>query len=277
MYGSSQRQIRHFYGAMGIPATMTLIAANVVTFFLVAGLPQLGVARWLAFYTHQWPAFFWTPVTWPLVAAREDPLGLLFGAGWAYLFAGSLERSWGTRVFATFLVSVSALSALTTWLGGQVVGHGMLAGIWVAIGPAAVAWSIINASETINLFFLPVPAPVLGVLGAAMVWYHGGNGNPVLGLFALSGCAAAFWYARHGRHAHRGYAVRRAAEQFGKSAQRPGSGSPPLRFRDFDRDPPVSRGFDPLRTFRAWRQRRQLEKLWKRSGFSDPDEKNTRR
>jgi membrane associated rhomboid family serine protease len=265
--------------AAGIPATMTLIAANAITFlasFFTGGWARGGPFWWLVFTSDTWPQNFWTLITWPLVAP-VDLIGLLFGGIWAYWIGSSLERAWGTRAFLVFLVALSALTALTLWMGGRLLGVPVAAqGLWLAIAAPTVAWCVLNQREVIRLYaVIPIPAPLLAWLTVALTWFQVSmqGGNPFLGAFALSGCAAAYWYAKNGRYAHRGYA--RTGGRFGGAPAT--GGSPPLRFRDFDRDPPVARGFDPVRGLRSWWQRRQLEKLWKRSGFSDPDEKNHRR
>jgi membrane associated rhomboid family serine protease len=272
MYPSQQRRNPAFSFAQGIPATMTLIIANVITFFLIAGLPVLRLGEWLGFATPHWPRYAWTLLTWPLVGIGH-PLHLVFGIGWAYMFAGSLERSWGTRPFATFLVATAALTAFTMWLGSLLVGPGAVAGLWAATGAAVVAWSVVNSREQVNFFFLPLPAPVVGALGAAIVWYEAGpiNSNPLLGLFALSGCVAAYWYAKHGRYLYRGYT---RSNSGGRTVTSPAGTT--LRFRNFDREPSAPRrgGFSLMRWLESRRQRRELDKLWKRSGFSDRDKTN---
>lgn len=272
MYGTSQRQVRNFFFGSGAPATITLIAFNVVSFFAGAILQSANPFVWLAFTTTLWPQNFWTLVTWPLMGGGH-PITVLFAALWAFWVGGSLERSWGTRTFLTFLGAVSALTAFTVWIGSRLLGvpSGM-AGLWLAMAAPTIAWCVINPREVIRLYaVLPIPAKWLAILTMVMLWYE--MGPPVLGLFALSGCAAAYWYAQHGRT---GYRVQ--ANPRGRWGNAPGeTGKPPLRFRDFDREPPAARGLNPLDKLRAWRQRRQLEQLWKRSGFSDDEKDNRRR
>jgi hypothetical protein len=263
MYGTPRRSTNYFYTS-NIPVTITLLAANVLSFFFVASLPGGGPFQYLLFRSDAWPARFWTLFTWPLVGAG-DPLGLIFALGWGFLFGGSLERAWGTRTFLWFLLGVSGLTALTVWAGSLLLQtDALLAGLWVAMAAPAVAWSVINARETMSLFFLPIPAPWMAAVAMAIAWYH--TGPPFLGLFALSGCAAAYWYARHGRDALGGYGRPR----------RSSGGEPPLRFRDFDREPAPRRGGGIKRWLDDRRQRRELEKLLRRSGFSDPDENRRR-
>ncbi len=245
MYGTPHRRAADFLFAAGIPATMTLIAANVITFlasFFTGGWARGGPFSWLVFTGDTWPQNFWTLLTWPLVAPI-DLIGLLFGGLWAYWIGGSLERSWGTRPFLVFLVAASALTALTLWVGGLLLGAPVRAmGLWLATAAPTVAWCVLNQREVIRLYaVILIPAPLLAWLTVALTWFQISvqGGNPFLGAFALSGCAAAYWYAKSGRHLYRGYSNAGGAPGASRT------GSPPLQFRDFDRDPPVGRGFDP--------------------------------
>lgn len=249
---------------------MALIAFNVATFLIgFATLHAASPLRWLVFTNLTWPAYFWTVLTWPLVAPL-DLLGLLFGGLWAYWMGGSLERSWGTRPFLLFLAATSALTALTLWVGGMLLGRVVIAqGLWLAIAAPTIAWCVLNAREVIRFYaVIPVTAPLLAWLTVAFTWFQisMSGRHPLLGLFALSGCAAAYWYARHGRYALGGYGRPR----------RPSGSEPPLRFRDFDREPAAPRGGGLKRWLDDRRQRRELEKLLRRSGFSDPDENRRR-
>jgi membrane associated rhomboid family serine protease len=269
-----------------MPATWALIGANALTFLLLASGAGAEIARLLAFLTPAWPVRFWTLLTWPLVGGG-DPLSVLFSAGWFYTFAGSLERSWGTRPFVTFLVATAALAAFTLWLGGRLLGFGGgLAGLWVAVGPVMVVWAVLNRRETVNLLFLPLPAPIIGVIGVVMTWYFAGA--QLAGLFALSGCAAAYWYAKHGRTVYDAYASGSSGGGLlgnlfagrGRTTRTTTSASgTTLRFKEFDREPVgPRRPFSLSRWLRDRKQRRELEALWKRSNLpSDPDDKNAPR
>lgn len=281
MYGTPQRRAQNFLFGSGIPVTITLIAANVVTFLVAFFTLGSNPLVFLEFTNRTFPVFFWTVLTWPLVAP-VDLIGLLFGGLWAYWIGGSLERSWGTRAFLTFLIATSALTALTLWLGGALLGVPVRAqGLWLAIAAPTIAWCVVNAREVIRFYaIIPVPAPILAWLTVALTWFQVsmGSGSPFVGAFALSGCAAAYWYARSGRYRYQGYP--RSGGTFGGLRMQGGGGrpgDPPLRFRDFDRDPPVARPMNPLRWLKAWNERRKLEALWKRSNLQDPDERNNRR
>ncbi|HZO88359.1 MAG TPA: hypothetical protein VFB38_08465 [Chthonomonadaceae bacterium] len=257
----------HYFSASGCPATILLIALNIVTFFLGV-IPQTQDRLLnLVFFSSAWQERFWTLVTWPLIGPRH-PLFLLFACIWAYWVCGSLERSWGTRTFVGFFLAVSALTALTTWAGAQLLGtQAALASVWVALAAPTVAWCTINSRESVSLYgLLTIPAPLMALLTVVLVWFE--VGPPLLGLFALSGCAAAYAYVRYGRSPYRGYAT----------VRRPWEKAPVLRLRTFapEREAAERGGFAPLRWWRAWQERRQLARLYRRSRSVDQEGKDNR-
>ena len=267
--------IKRFFLKGGIPVTLSLMMANIVTFFLLLGLPRSGIGQYLVFATPNWPQYFWTFLTWPLVGAG-DPLFLIFSLGWFYTFGGSLERSWGSRVYVNCVLVATVLTALTLWIGSFVAGAGHLSGLWVLSGAAAVAWGLVNRREVISFWMLPIPAPAFIALGCVLAWYYGGAayGNPLLGITALSGCAAAWWYATQGRYGnYPGAGAGRGGQR------RPGSGNdkPNLRFQNFERETrdsgTGSRGFTLARWWRERQEKKRLEAMFRRSGYTDPEER----
>jgi membrane associated rhomboid family serine protease len=264
------REIQRFFLGGGMPVTMCLLAANVVTFlvsfFLMRSGPG-GPFSWLVFNSDRWPDVPWTILTWPLVAPL-DLIGLLFGGLWMFWVGGSLERSWGWRTFLGFLAATAALSALTLWGASRIFQVPVLVqGLWLASAPATVAWCVLNRREVIRLYaIIPIPAPVLMWLTMAITWfqYSMGARNPIFGLFALSGCAAAYWYVTGGK-----YSLSRMGTSSGDRPQRMGGYGPRDR-ESVERD---TGGFNPLRWWRERQQRKRLEAMFRRSGFDDDERK----
>jgi membrane associated rhomboid family serine protease len=282
MYDNPRRQIERFFRYNTIPVTVTLIGANVLTFLIAfftmrAPLPGGGPFSWLVFSGETWPRYFWTLITWPLVSPL-DLINLLFGCLWAYWVCGSLERSWGPRVFAAFLLATAALTAFTLWGGGRLLGAPSFAqGIWLATAAPTIAWCAINRREVIRLYgVIPIPAPILALLTVAFTWFSVSvtSGHPLMGLFALSGSVAAYWYVTQGRYTYQGYAPR-GSGNFGTRRSSDTRSETSARFRDFDRERTGRgrAGFDPLRWWKDRKERKRLEEIFRRSGFSD-DEKN---
>lgn len=260
MYNDPKRQFNKVLFGGGFPATMILIAVNVVTWIMSTTMGAGSPATYLAFVSRDWPIpAFWTAITWPLVAAGH-PLSVLFSLLMAYFVCGSLERSWGTRRFTLFFFALALLTAATTWIGGRLLGLPVFfAGLWHALAAPTVAWAFLNTREKVGLYFgiVQVPALVFAGLGALILWYE--VGAPFLGLFALSGCVAAWWYVTQGRNS---FARGEESNRIHESAK---------SFRPNPPEQVSAAGFDPMRWWKERQERRRLEDIMRRSGFTDDD------
>jgi membrane associated rhomboid family serine protease len=232
------------------PVTWALIGANVLT-FLTSFLGFGGVWNSLVFTSGGFPSAPWTALTYPLVAGGQI-LWLLLGGYIFWLFGGSLERAWGRRDYLVFLALVAAAPAVAVWLGSAVAGRVVvLDGLWLPLAAATVAWATINPAERMLLYFvIPIEARWLGVLVVVLVVFS----YPFpLGLFALAGCAAAWWYVRQGR--------------YGVFRGRSGPARAPSRGRGARRGMP----WNPLAWIRRWRLRRQFRRVIDESDLRDLD------
>ncbi|MBC8134556.1 MAG: hypothetical protein H8F28_01545 [Fibrella sp.] len=261
-----------FGGIFGLPRESPLTMGIIFTVagLYLAMLAKVPVLEWLAFSANRFPLFFWTPISWPIAPEGGSPLNLLFSLGWFYLFAGSIERAWGTRDFGTVLLTVSVSMAMFCWLGDLVAGtSGMLAGLSAITGPLMVAWAIINRREVVTFFFLPIPAPIIGWVGVAMTWYYGGGGFE--GLFLLPVCAAMYWYVTQGRYASTGYDTNKRFLRLADDDDTPVFSRGNATRRSLDESDP--RPFNIVRWWRDRQEKKRLEEIFRRSGFTDEDEK----
>lgn len=223
----------------GCPVTWALIGANVLTF--VAAFVG-GGNLWSPFVFHPETvaARPWSVLTYPLVASGGI-LWLLLGSYMLWLFGGSLERGWGVRDYLLFLGLVSAATAVGIWLGAMMTRIASpLAGPWMVLAASVLAWSLINPGERLLLYFvLPIQARWLAAGSAVLVFFS----FPFpLGLFALGGLAAAWWYVRRGR-----YATLRP------SRERPGG----------------RLTLNPVALYRRWRLKRQFTRLMRDASPED--------
>ncbi|MBI4280040.1 MAG: hypothetical protein HY660_16430 [Armatimonadetes bacterium] len=233
------------------PVTSSVIAANAVT-FLVTFVGGGAVWRPLIFRTWALWAEPWSAFTYPVVAGG-GVLGVLLGGYVLWLFGGSLERGWGRRDYVLFLLLTAGGTAFALWMGSVALGRGaVLAGLWMPVAAATVAWAVINPHERLLLYLvIPLEARWMGVIAAALVFFS----FPFpLGLFALSGCGIAWWYARTGRYV---------------LSWSPGSG---LGFRRRPRQRAGMRfTLNPIEMIRRWRRKRHFLRLMKQSGLRDLD------
>jgi len=179
------------------PVTWVLILANLCTFLL--GFLGYPVPDAFAFHTLFPLARPWTFLTYPLVGA-DSVVGVLLSAYVFWLFGGSLERAWGARDYLVFLGLTALATALSLWIGAALLDRGaVLGGLWMPVAAATVAWATLNPYERILVYFaIPVEGRWLGVLAGVLVFF---SFRFPMGLFALAGCGAAWWYARGGRFA----------------------------------------------------------------------------
>ena len=270
MCGSPSGQPYQNIFRAGVPGTLFLIASNIVTFFSAAILHSGDPFAHLTFISPIVSAMPWTLVTWPLYGPA-NPLTVLFVCFWTWWVCGSLERSWGTKTMLAFFVITNTIMTLSVLLGSHLLGiSSILFGLSYAIAAPTIAWCVINRNEVIRLYaIIPLPAPALAAITLIMLWYN--VGPPLLGLFALTGCAAAFWYAQYGRYIHRGYATN--VNPF--SGTRTSGNNPVLRLKHYDRElekeVSIGSNLSPFRWWRARQERRRLEQLFRPTGTDDKD------
>jgi membrane associated rhomboid family serine protease len=215
-----------------------VIGANAVTFvvaFVGGGSPWAP----FIFTTNGIAAAPWSVLTYPLIGAGGI-LWVLLGGYMMWLFGGSLERAWGRMDYIRFLLLVTVATSLGLWIGAALLGRSAsLAGLGLPLAAATVAWAAINPSERLLLYFvLPIEARWLAVGVAVLVFFS--FGFP-LGLFALAGCAGAWWYVRRGRFMLTGGRRRRPA------------------WRVSERERPAT--LNPFALYRRWRLKRQFTRL----------------
>ena len=232
------------------PVTWSVIGANVVT-FVVAFVGGGSLWAPLVFSTTGIVAAPWSILTYPLIGAGGI-LWVLLGGYMMWLFGGSLERAWGRADYLRFLVLVTAATALGLWVGATLLGRSAtLAGLALPLAAATVAWAAINPGERLLLYFvLPIEARWLAVGVALLVFF---SFLFPLGLFALAGCASAWWYVRRGRFVLTGGSRRRSARQVSGRER--------------------SATLNPLAAYRRWRLKRQFARLTRVIQESGPDDK----
>ncbi|MDQ7830014.1 MAG: DUF1751 domain-containing protein [Armatimonadota bacterium] len=232
----------------GVPVTWAILLANAAT-FLLAFVGAGGPLDALVFHTWEALPRPWTLLTYALVGAGH-PLWLLVGLYVFWMFAGSLERSWGRVRYLTFLAMATAAPAAALGLGAALLGRGVgLAGLWLPLAGTIVAWGALRPYEQALLFFvLPVQFRWIAVGATALVFFS----FPFpLGLFALAGPGVA-WASATGR-------VDPATWRVGWS--RGGRGRRAIR-----RDGPT---LSPLAWYRRWQTKRRFRRLVRQVDLED--------
>ena len=252
--------MRSQFQASGTPVTYIIIAGNVLTFLAsFVGMGSGFSPMFLAASSLTFPMLPITAVTWPLVSTT-DPIGLFFGVMWALWVCGSLERSWGSQVFAWFVVALSAITTLACWgLGALLHAPFGLAGLWMGLAAPTVAWCYINRREKVSIYFIfKIPAPWLGAITVASFVYQIAvtGGSPIMGIAGLISPALAYWYASGARFT------------LGKARSKSRFDSFENEVRDAEPGNPITRLLDGIR-----RKQRdaKIKKMFKNSGLGDDD------
>jgi membrane associated rhomboid family serine protease len=188
-----------------IPVTKILIGICVVAFLFDLLFAQTGIlgafVQTIAFQSPGWLLRPWTLVTYP--AMTSGAINLLFACVMLWMFGGSLERAWSSRVYAWFFVIISAITALSLAVASFLTNLPVsLLGIWMPLSAITVAWASLNPEvEILLMFVLPVKAKFVGYATAAVVaWSFAWNSNYpspynlIFAVFSLGGCVAAWRY-----------------------------------------------------------------------------------
>lgn len=145
----------------------------------------------------------WRWVTYPL-ANPVPPSGFLWLALglWVFtLFAGPLERSWGSLRFARVLLVLTLLSALGDWLAAALVSRSFpplgasVAGLQGPAGAIFMIWAAYHRQATVLfMFVIPVQAGFLAMATVVLTFFSRGlTFGPPAALLMLG---AWFWASR---------------------------------------------------------------------------------
>ncbi|MCE5199305.1 MAG: rhomboid family intramembrane serine protease [Armatimonadota bacterium] len=257
MRGSSTTEkIAYWLFADRIPVTKGIIVLNVAT-LLAAALSGSAASLLFAFLGFNTPTFLqtpWTMLTYPLVWPSVNPLAVFFAGYWLWFAGGSLERSWGTKRFAGYFFTMSAISALGLF-AGSILTHVPIStfGLWLPLAGVTISYAMLNPEQQILFFFvIPIKLKYLALIDAIILFVSYVTISPLLGVFALIGAAFAYWYVMP-----RGYRAPRSEDR----------GQVVHVYR---RKRSLG-GLNPLNWIRERRERDKLRKLFKDSGFKDDD------
>ncbi|MCL5105126.1 MAG: rhomboid family intramembrane serine protease [Armatimonadetes bacterium] len=254
--------IRYWLFQDRIPLTKLVIVSNVGTFLAIALFRVYAIARVLGFAfgpaQDGSPAVIpmpWALFTYPLVGVCCGVLSLIFSIYWLWVAGGSLERSWGTTRFGYYFFAMCAISAAGLALGSLITRLPVSAiGLWLPIAGVTVAFAMLNPEEQILfMFVIPLKLKYLALIDVVIVLVKYGQMSPLLGVFALAGCAFSYWYViRPNRYRA---PVR---ETRGKVARA-------------HRKPSLLRRLNPFSWIREYRDRKRLERLFRDSERTDDD------
>lgn len=180
---------RNVWSESNSPFTLGLIVASAVIFLL--DFLRLPIANWLTFTAPLDLVQPWRIFTYSIVST--DIVGLLFFGLSLWWVGSSLERSWGTPFYALFWCAMCAITALAMSLACFILRGAFPVGYWLPLSALIFAWCIINKNEEIRIYgIIPVLGKWLAVAEVLIIFFTHARIHPLLGVFALSGCGAAY-------------------------------------------------------------------------------------
>lgn len=170
-----------------IPFTKSILILSGLSFvlsLLLEGLNIVSVSSWLALIPANLPGFFWTFLTYPLV--NSDFLTLILSGLWLWFVGGSLERTWGTRIYGFFFILVTlvtggamALAAIIT----KMTGYSVI-GLWLPLVGITWAWAAVYPEREVMFWgVFPVKAFWLALIDVGITFF---SYLPVHLFFALA-------------------------------------------------------------------------------------------
>src|SRR5690606_4283375 len=94
--------------------------------------------------------------------------------------------------------AMTVISALGLTLGAFLLRVPVRADAWLPIAALTIAFCLINPHEVIRFWFiLPIPARWIAIIEVVIIFFSYAGYHPLMGLFALTGCAASYLWVRN--------------------------------------------------------------------------------
>jgi membrane associated rhomboid family serine protease len=252
---NSKDKINYWLFKDKIPVTKSVIVINLVLTIIVPLLNKDILWQYIAFWPKIALTYPWTAITYPLLSLF-NPICVLFGYYWMWIAGGSLERSWGSNKFLGYFLTVSAISALSLYVGMFITHYSApLIGLWMPLACITVTFAMINPEECVSLWcIIPIKLKYLALMDTIIVLVTFGKENFILGVMAL----ISLFYAYSIAVSKRGWElpIRRIPEDDGKIVQ-------------VYKRKSLTSNLNPFAYFRKRKEEKKLRDLFRRSGFKD--------
>ena len=203
---SFQYRIRRFLYQEFIPVTKTVVvlSAGVSALYYLFLLFNVNLRSFVELVAVNCWNTPWTLLTYPIL--NPDLLSLLLEALWLWFVGGSLERSWGSKKFAVFLLSAVGITGLVMTLTELFLvpgGIGLpVGGLLLPLVAITWAWSVLYPSQEMLLFgIIPIRARWTAWLTAVLAVYPylfiAANAHSfawLVGIASLSGIPVAYLF-----------------------------------------------------------------------------------
>ncbi|NLW47217.1 MAG: rhomboid family intramembrane serine protease [Firmicutes bacterium] len=188
-----------------IPFTKLVLILSGLSFILIFFLNNIiNLTSLLALIPMNLPGFFWTFLTYPLV--NLDFLSLIFAGLWFWFVGGSLERTWGTRIYISFWVLVTLITGGAMALAAifTKIPYYPIVGLWLPLVGITWAWAKVYPEREVMFWgIFPIKAIWLAWLHAGITFFNyihvGNKTNVYMALAAISGIALVYLFGDTGR------------------------------------------------------------------------------
>lgn len=184
-----------------IPFTKLILVLSGLNFILNL---LLNTGNILTLVPANLPGFFWTFLTYPLINPKFDFLTLVFSGLWLWFVGGSLERTWGTRMYGFFFILVTLVTGGVMSLVAIMTGIASypIFGLWLPLVGITWAWATVYPEREILIWgIIPVKATWLAWIEAGMTFfnYWQVNRNLLFGLASISGIVLVYLFGDTGK------------------------------------------------------------------------------
>lgn len=243
----------------GMPFSMGLMGMCILGFLANAFVPNLGniVNNTLVFHSSRAIQMPWTFITYPVDLFNTGLfafLFLLFTCFWIFFCGQVLEKGWGSGKYIAFFILTTVITAMGLLFGSFILRvETSLYGIMMPLSGATVALSCKCPEQQILLYgIFPIKLKYLAILNIVMILISFAQPNPLMGIFALFGCAFSYYFTKNDRI-------------FDFSSRRPRDNRVYIH-------KPAKRSVNPANWLRSRREAKSVKKLFDNSSIRDNEE-----
>lgn len=196
-----------FINEGAIPFTKSILVLSGLSFVLTLILNSIRVidlTNFFALVPVKLPLFFWTFLTYPLV--NPDYLSLIFSGLWFWFIGGSLERTWGTRIFISFFLLVTLVTGGAMALAAIItkIPYFSIIGLWLPLVGITWAWAKVYPEREVMFWgIFPIKAIWLAWIDAGFTFFNYLKINDKINIFmalaAVSGIILVYLFGDTGR------------------------------------------------------------------------------
>lgn len=190
-----------FINEGAIPFTKLILVLSGLSFILTSLLKNIiNLTSLLALVPRNLPGFFWTFLTYPLI--NLDFLSLIFAGLWLWFVGGSLERTWGTRIYISFCLSVTLVTGGAMALAAIItkIPYYPVIGLWLPLVGITWAWAKVYPEREVMFWgIFPIKAIWLAWLHAGITFFNYLKVNIFMALAAISGIILVYLFGDTGR------------------------------------------------------------------------------